>query len=172
MLADDGITLAQVDADGKHNEITAFVPLLDQLPDLTNMVISADMMHTQREHARYLHRRGAYFVLPAGRNQPGLFDQLDALAWAEAPIGWMTYDRGHGRQEIRTIQVRPVPKQIKFPHVKQVFLVERHFYDLHWKPLSCQAMLGVTSLPAHRADPQQLAALVRGEWSIENATTM
>lgn len=43
-----------------------------------------------------------------------------------------------------------------------------HFYDLHWKPLSCQAVIGVTSLPAHRPDPQQLAALVRGECSIEN----
>lgn len=168
MLAEDGITLAQVDVDGKHNEITAFVPLLDQLPDLRNIVISADMMHTQREHARYLHRRGAYFVLPVGGNQPTLFDQLDALPWAETPIGWMTYDRGHGRQEIRTIQVRPAPKGIKFPHVKQVYLVERHFYDLDWKPLSVQAVLGVTSLPAHRADPRRLAALVRGEWSIEN----
>jgi predicted transposase YbfD/YdcC len=168
MLAEDGITLAQLDVDGKHNEITAFVPLLDQLPDLRNMVISGDMMHTQREHARYLHRRGAFFVLPVGGNQPALFDQLDALAWAETPIGWMTYDRGHGRQEIRTLQVRPAPKNIKFPHVQQVFLVERHFYDLRWKPLSCQAVLGVTSLPARRADPQRLAALVRGEWSIEN----
>lgn len=76
--------------------MTGFVPLLDRLPDLTNMVISADMMHTQREHARYLHRRGASFVLPVGGNQLALFDQLDALAWAEVPIGWMTYDR-HGR---------------------------------------------------------------------------
>ena len=168
MLADDGITLAQVDVDGKSNEITAFVPLLNQLPDLTNMVISADMMHTQREHARYLHRRGAYFVLPVGGNQPGLFDQLDALPWTQTPIGWMTYDRGHGRQEIRTIQVRPAPAGIKFPHVHQVFLVERHFYDLRWEPLSCQAVLGVTSLPAHKAGPQRLATLVRGEWSIEN----
>lgn len=80
----------------------------------------------------------------------------------------MTYDRGHGRQEIRTVQVRPAPEQIKFPHVKQVFLVERHFYDLAGQPLSCQAVLGVTSLSAHRADPERLAALVRGEWSIEN----
>lgn len=168
MLADDAITLAQVEVDGKSNEITAFIPLLDQLPDLTNMVICADMMHTQRGHARYLHKRGAFFVLPVGGNQPGLFNQLDTLPWAEVPVGWMTYDRGHGRQEIRTIQIRPAPKGLKFPHVKQVFLVERHFYDLHWKPLSCQAMVGVTSLPASKTSPQQIAELIRGEWSIEN----
>jgi hypothetical protein len=60
------------------SQITAFIPLLDQLRCLRNVVVSADMTHTQREHAGYLHRRGAYFVLPVGGNQPGLFDQLDA----------------------------------------------------------------------------------------------
>jgi predicted transposase YbfD/YdcC len=168
MLAEDAVTVAQLDVDGKSNEITAFVPLLDQIPDITNMVVSADMMHTQREHARYLHRRGAYFVLPVGGNQPGLFDRLDALDWKDVPIGQMTYDRGHGRQEIRTIQVLPAPKGIKFPHVKQVFLIERHFWDLAGKPLSAQAVLGVTSLPARKADPERLARFARGEWSIEN----
>jgi predicted transposase YbfD/YdcC len=168
MLAQDAVTLAQLDVDGKSNEITAFIPLLDQIPDLRNMVISADMMHTQREHARYLHKRGAYFVLPVGGNQPGLFNQLDSLDWKEVPVGWITYDRGHGRQEIRTIQVCPAPASIKFPHVKQVFLIERHFLDLTGRPLSCQAVLGVTSLTARQANPRRLAELARGEWAIEN----
>ncbi|MCW2945398.1 MAG: ISAs1 family transposase [Actinoallomurus sp.] len=168
MLAENAITLAQLDVDGKSNEITAFIPLLDQIPDLNNMAISADMMHTQREHARYLHKRGAYFVLPVGGNQPGLFDQLDSLGWKDVPVGWTTYDRGHGRQEIRTIQVRPAPTSVKFPHVKQVFLIERHFWDLTGRPLSCQAVLGVTSLTARQAGPRRLAELARGEWAIEN----
>lgn len=103
-----------------------------------------------------------------GGNQPGLFDQIDALPWKDVPVGWMTYDRGHGRQEIRTIQVRPAPSGIRFPHVKQVYLIERHFLGLDGTPLSAQAVLGVTSLPARRADPQRLASLARGEWSIEN----
>lgn len=103
-----------------------------------------------------------------GGNQPGLFDQLDALDWRQTPTGWITYDRGRGRQEIRTIQVRPAPTGIRFPHVKQVYLIERYFLDLEGKPLSAQAVLGVTSLSAHQADPQRLASLIRGEWSIEN----
>lgn len=168
MLAEDAITVAQLDVDGKSNEITAFIPLLDQIPCLRNVVISADMMHTQRKHAGYLHRRGAYFVLPVGENQPGLFDQLDALDWKDTPVGWMTYDRGHGRQEIRTIQVRPAPKKVKFPHIKQVFLIERHFWDLQGEHLSSQAALGVTSLPAAKAGPERLAGFIRGEWAIEN----
>jgi predicted transposase YbfD/YdcC len=168
MLAEDALMVAQLDVDSKTNEINAFAPLLDQIPCLKNVVISADMMHTQRKHARYLHNRGAYFVLPVGGNQPGLFDQLDTLPWREAPIGWCTYNRGHGRQEIRTIQVLPAPKGVKFPHVKQVFLIERHFYDLDGDPLSSAAVLGVTSLTATQAGPERLASFTRGEWSIEN----
>jgi DDE_Tnp_1-associated/Transposase DDE domain len=100
LLAEDAITLAQLDVDGKSNEINAFAPLLDQIPDMTNMVVSADRMHTQRKHARYLHGRGAYFVLPVGDNQPRLFDRLDALDWAQVPVGWCTYDERHGRREM------------------------------------------------------------------------
>ncbi|MEU8205091.1 ISAs1 family transposase [Streptosporangium sp. NPDC049046] len=141
---------------------------MDQIGCLKNVVISADRLHTQREHARYLHRREAFYVFPVGGNQPGLFDQLDALAWKDVPIGWTTYDRGHGRTEVRTIQVMPAPPGTRFPHVKQVFLLERHVYDLRWKPLSSVAVLGVTHLPATLATPRRLAELVRGEWSIEN----
>jgi predicted transposase YbfD/YdcC len=168
LLAEDALMVAQLDVESKSNEINAFAPLLDQIACLKNVVISADMMHTQRKHARYLHRRGAYFVLPVGGNQPGLFDQLDALAWRGVPIGWCTYDRGHGRQEIRTIQVLPAPAGLKFPHVKQVFLIERHIRDLAGKEISNVAVLGVTSLAAGQAGPQRIASFVRGEWSIEN----
>jgi predicted transposase YbfD/YdcC len=167
-LAEDAITLAQLDVDGKSNEINAFAPLLDQIPDMTNMVVSADRMHTQRKHARYLHGRSAYFVLPVGDNQPALFDRLDALDWAQVPVGWCTYDEGHGRREIRTIQVRPAPAGLNFPHVKQVFLLERHVAGLDWELLSAEAVLGITSLTGFQAGPERIAGFVRGEWSIEN----
>ncbi|WP_344194106.1 ISAs1 family transposase, partial [Acrocarpospora corrugata] len=167
-LAVDAIMVATLDLSSKSNEITAFAPLLDQIGCLKNVVISADRLHTRREHARYPHQREAFYVFPVGGNQPGLFDQLDALAWKDVPIEWTTYDRGHGRTEIRTIQVMPAPPGTRFPHVKQVFLLERHVYDLHWKPLSSVAVLGVTNLTATLATPRRLAELVRGEWSIEN----
>ncbi|WP_327586187.1 ISAs1 family transposase [Nonomuraea sp. NBC_00507] len=167
-LAADAIVIAQLDVDSKTNEIKAFQPLLDQIGSLKNVVISADMLHTQRGHARYLHKREAFYVFPVGGNQKGLFDQLNALAWNQAPIEWTTYDNGHGRNEIRTIQVLPAPAGTRFPHVKQVFLIERHVYDLAWKPLSTVAVLGVTSLSEKLAGPRRLAEFVRGEWAIEN----
>ncbi|MEU2462474.1 MULTISPECIES: transposase [Streptomyces] len=52
-----GQVLAQRQVDGKSNEIPAFAPLLDSI-DLTGTVITADALHTQHDHASYLHQRG------------------------------------------------------------------------------------------------------------------
>lgn len=164
----DAIMIATRDVDGKSNEINAFAPLLDQIPDLTGAVITGDAMHTQRKHARYLHKRAAHYLFPVAGNQPGLFDRLDAMAWKDVPIGWMTYDRGHGRQEIRTIQVLPAPTGIGFPHARQVLLIERHVYDLDDKHTSSTAVLAITDLSAEQADPERLLHLNRGQWAIEN----
>jgi hypothetical protein len=45
--------LGQTQVDAKTNEITRFQPLLDRL-DLADTVITADALHTQREHAEWL----------------------------------------------------------------------------------------------------------------------
>lgn len=52
-----GTVLGQVDVDGKTNELSRFQPLLDPL-DLTAVVVTADALHTQREHARWDPERG------------------------------------------------------------------------------------------------------------------
>ncbi|MEV0217450.1 ISAs1 family transposase, partial [Micromonospora sp. NPDC050695] len=64
----DGIVLAQSDVDGKTNEITRFVPMLDTL-DLAGAVITADALHTQREHARWLVEKKAGYVFVVKGNQ-------------------------------------------------------------------------------------------------------
>lgn len=65
------VVLGQVDVAGKLNEITALTPLLDTLTsmDLTGVVITADALHTQREHVAELHARGAHWVLTVKGNQ-------------------------------------------------------------------------------------------------------
>jgi hypothetical protein len=83
------------------------------------------------------------------------------------PITYTATDRGHGRVTTRTIQVLPAPPDLPFPHVDQVFLLERHVADLAGTPVSDVAALGITSLPTTRADPARIAGLVRGQWGIE-----
>lgn len=70
-----GAVLVQQNVSEKHNEITYFKPLLEGIKDLTGIVISADALHTQREHAQYLHSKEAHYVLTVKANQPKLHDQ-------------------------------------------------------------------------------------------------
>ena len=58
-----GAVCAQVAVDGKSNEIPMFAPLLDEIPGLAGALVTADALHAQREHASYLHRRGAHYLL-------------------------------------------------------------------------------------------------------------
>ena len=77
-------------------------------------------------------------------------------------------DRGHGRITTRTIQVLPAPEGLPFPHVSQVFLIERYVTDLHGRPISAVAALGVASPEPEQANAADLAGYVRKQWSIES----
>lgn len=168
----DALVLGQVQVGAKSNEIPQFAPLLERLTaagiDLAHTVITADALHTQRAHAIYLHERGAGFVFTAKQNQPRLFAALDAQPWAQTPVAARQVDRGHGRVTTRTIQVRPAPADLPFPHVNRIWLIERYVTDLDGKSLSAVAALGVTNLSAEHATPERLASLVRNHWGIES----
>jgi predicted transposase YbfD/YdcC len=145
--------------------ITAFIPLLQPL-DLTGFVITGDAMHTQRANAAFLREdKDAHFILPVLDNQPTLFARLDTLAWAQVPITARTENLDRGRREIRTIQVLDAPPDLNFPHVTQVFLVERTVTEKG--RTTYQAMLYITSLTAAQASPADLLAHVRNHWAIE-----
>ena len=108
-----------------------------------------------------------YIFTAVKDNQPKLFDALDALPWRDVPVQHTMSDRGHGREETRTIQVLPAPAGI-FPHAGQAFLIERHVRNLDGSPRSAIAALGITSLVPGRAGPERIALHVRGHWGIEN----
>jgi hypothetical protein len=46
--ADDGTVAAQLPVSTKTNEIPMFAPLLDRIEDLTDTVVTAGQLHTQR----------------------------------------------------------------------------------------------------------------------------
>jgi predicted transposase YbfD/YdcC len=167
MLHDKRLVLNQVAVGAKTNEIPMLQPLLDPL-DITDHVITVDSLHTQRKTARYLHRRGAHFLMQVKGNQPTLFAALDALPWHQTPIGHTATTRGHGRITTRTLQVRPAPEDLNFPHIHQVFLIERQVTDLKGKSLSNVAVLGVTDLTANQADAPKIAQFTLGQWGIES----
>ncbi len=170
---DTGVVIGQdrVAKAGKANEITHFRPLLEPLP-LDGVLITADAMQTQREHARWLVQdKNAHYLLPALGNQPGLFAALDALPWEDTPAAAATADVARGRIETRTIRALPAPAGPGFPHARQAILIERYVTIRkkgRWVPRNCEAVLYVTSLDPAQASPADLLAAVRGHWRIEH----
>ena len=161
------VVAAQTEVGVKTNEVPMAAMVLGQI-DLHGKVVTADALHTVKATADHIHDHGGEFVLPVKENRQALFDALDALPWGQVPIACTATDKGHGRITTRTIQVLPAPEDLPFPHVSQVFLIERHVTDLAGKPVSDVAALGVASPEPGRADPAALAGYVREQWSIES----
>ncbi|WP_405084092.1 ISAs1 family transposase [Microbispora sp. NBC_01389] len=164
---DTAVVAAQAEVDGaKPRETITARELLKRL-DLTGTVTTADALHTVKATAKVIHARGGHYVLPVKENRSKLFDALDALPWRDTEIAHTSTGKGHGRITTRTIQVLPAPDDLPFPHVSQVFLIERYVTDLHGKPISAVAQLGVTSLNPDQATPTHLAGYVQAQWGIE-----
>jgi predicted transposase YbfD/YdcC len=164
-----GVVVASTDVDGKTNEITRFGPLLDQIGDLRDTVVTMDALHCQRDHATYLAQRGAHWIMTVKANQPTLHTQLACLPWRAVPQATRDTDRGHGRREIRTLKILTVAYGIEFPHAAQALQIRRRRRRLDQpKRFTTETVYAITSLHAHQARPAQLAAWIRGHWSIEN----
>ena len=161
------VVAAQAEVGKKTNEVPMAAVVLDQI-DLNGKVVTADALHTVKATANHIHAGGGEFVLPVKENRRTLFDVLNALPWDQTPIAHTATDKGHGRITTRTIQVLPAPDDLPFPHVNQVFLIERYVTGLRGQPISAVAALGVASPKPERADPADLAGYVREQWSIES----
>jgi predicted transposase YbfD/YdcC len=161
------VVAAQAEVGAKTNEVPMAAVVLDQI-DLEDKVVTADALHTVKATANHIRKGGGEFVFPVKENRRALFDALDALPWRQVPIAHTATDKGHGRITTRTIQVLPAPADLPFPHVSQVFLIERYVTSLDGQPISAVAALGVASPEPGQADAADLARYVREQWSIES----
>lgn len=161
-----GQVLAQRQIDGKSNEIPAFAPLLDSI-DLTGAVITADALHTQHDHATYLHERGAHYLAVVKRNHPALHEKVRRLPWRDVRLDHYERGRGHHRDEIRRLKTASFA-HLDYPHARQALQVVRWRRDLGTDKLTIERIYLVTSLPPAAATGSRLAAWVRGHWRIEN----
>ncbi|MCN0154359.1 hypothetical protein [Salinispora arenicola] len=75
--------LAQREMRHKPHETVHFTAALGLIADITGAIVTADTLHTVADHARYLHRRGAFGLFPVKENRAALFARLDALNWDE-----------------------------------------------------------------------------------------
>ncbi|MFI1294177.1 ISAs1 family transposase [Streptomyces sp. NPDC020792] len=165
-MTHDGQVLAQRQIDGKSNEIPAFAPLLDGL-DLTGAVITADALHTQHDHASYLHERGAHYLAVVKKNHPGLHQKVRRLPWRDVRLDHYERARAHHREEIRRLKTATFA-HLDYPHARQALQVVCWRRDLGTGRLTIERIYLVTSLPPGAATGSELAAWIRGHWLIEN----
>jgi predicted transposase YbfD/YdcC len=126
---DTGVPLGQVHAESKGFEIAAFATVLDRI-DLKGVVVTADALHTQKAHARYLHRHCGRYLFIVKRNQPTLHAQLTKLPWRNIPLAHHSEGKGHGRRETRSLQVTAVAAGIGFPHARLAAPIIRTCTDI------------------------------------------
>jgi predicted transposase YbfD/YdcC len=167
---DTGTVAAQLQVSSGH-ERAAFEPLLNQL-DLAGTVVTADALHTTRDHALFLHYREAFYLFTVKTNLQLVYSQLDALPWHTIPRLEFS-ESGHGRIERRTVQVTPLGDYlgypvVDFPYVTHAFLIERYTTCRSTGSQSAHTALGVTNLPARHAHPRDIHHYIRGHWAIEN----
>ena len=166
---DDALTTALHEIGTKPTRYE-IAPLLDTIDDqdLNDAVVTVDALHAQRAHATYLvEQRKAPYLLSVKSNQPKLSSQLSRLAWKQAPVMDRCRDRGHGREEIRELQVVTVDGLL-FPHARQAMRIRRKRRRIDTRKWSTKSVYAVTNLEAHEASPAELAAWSRGHWIIEN----
>ncbi|MEV4019893.1 ISAs1 family transposase [Nonomuraea angiospora] len=160
------IVVAQRQVEAKSNEIPAFTPLLSHL-DLTGVVVTADALHTQHDHARHVIAAGGHYLFIVKGNQPTLLRRLKALPWREAVLNDRTDEQGHGRREIRRMKICTTRPGLPFPHAAQAIQIKRRRTDHRTGKTTIMTIYAVTSLPPGRTTHAQLATLIREHWSIE-----
>ena len=101
------------------------------------------------------------------KNQPGLYAQLKNLPWRQIPAAAIQRDRGHGRQEHRTLKAATVTAGLCFPYAMQALRVTRRIRPLSGGKWRTVTIYAITSLTTGQATPAQLAGWIRGHWHIE-----
>jgi len=178
-VPEQGLVLMQIEVESKANEIAAAPRLLASI-DLTNCVVTGDAMFTQRDLCVQIVAAGGDFVFPVKANQQSLQHAIADLfmppevAKGHQPIALpetfvQTTSIGHGRIEKRYLTVSSqLNAYLDFPHVKQVFRLQRVIHNQRTGKITYQVVFGITSLSAEVCPPQRLIALSRSHWHIEN----
>jgi predicted transposase YbfD/YdcC len=172
----NGLTLGQVAADARSNEVTA-IPRLIELLDLKGCVVTIDAAGCQKEIAAQIVAKEADYVLALKENHPTLYEQVSEYFLEqleeEGPGRKLRHHReveeGHGRSEARETFVAPAPQAIVASEawlgLATVVLVIRRCVDHATGKSSEEVRYFLSSLPARA---KRVAGAVRQHWGIEN----
>lgn len=173
------LVLGQEAVDGKANELSAIVPLVERLAEddgLKGAVVSIDAIATNAKVAQAILDAGADYLLAVKANQPTLRAEMrDAFDVAEpaAVDRFIDHDKGHGRIEQRVVDVitgvdwldgdRRFPGELRLPCAACVIKVSAQAEMAGRGRVETRYYISSAVLSAERA-----AEAVRGHWGIEN----
>ena len=145
------------------------IPVL-QTCNISGMDITGDALLTQRAIAAYIVQQHAHYHFTVKGNQPTLENDI-ALVFKDrrTPDYTEVSPPEHGRIETRRIWCSAkLNGYLDFPHVGQVFLIERESIDKKSGKRSLDIALGITSRTSQQASPRRVLEVNRGHWSIES----
>jgi predicted transposase YbfD/YdcC len=171
-----GITMGQVAVAAKSNEITA-MPQLLALLDLRDKIVTTDAMGCQKAIAETIVAGEGDYILAVKDNQPTLHAELrTAFAQEAAPPPtstrvYITDEKGHGRQEHRTVRVLPARGHLSAAQAAAwlggltLVMVTRVVWCEATGVGSTEVSYFLSSL---RPNARRIGRAIRGHWSIEN----
>ena len=145
------------------------IPLLETC-EIAGKVITADALLTPRAIANYVVEQEAHYFFTVKSNQPTLERKIALLFETRgAPDFVDVTPPDHGRIETRRIWCSTALNgYLDFPHVGQVFLIERESVNKKTGEQTDETVLGITSRTPQDASPERILAVNRGHWSIES----
>ena len=160
------------------NEITAALELLKTLP-LKGVIITGDAIFTQREICRVIIEGGGDYFFTVKDNQPALKADIALAFGPDSPSAeWSpppdlaqaeTIEKGHGRIETRRLAATASIAEHLAPSWRGLAQVCRLSRQRIVRGLeSTETVYAITSLSPDRAGAEELLALSRQHWGIEN----
>ena len=161
--------VAGSDEQKRTNEIGMAIPLLETC-EIAGKDITGDALLTQRSLANYVVEQEAHYHFTVKGNQPGLERDIALLFEKRAAPDFVEVTPpDHGRIETRRIWCSTALNgYLDFPHVGQVFLIERESVNKKTGEQTDETVLGITSRTPQDASPERILAVNRGHWSIES----
>lgn len=171
-----GLCLGQQAVAGKSNEIIA-IPLLLELLDLQDCIVTMDAMGCQKAIATQIIAAEADYVLALKGNHSTLHDDV-VRVFGQVEAGqfrqvqqqqWQTLEKDHGRLETRQYWLLTDPRYLHYLDEEQVWTGLRGI-----GVVEAERQIGATVTRERRyylcslTEVQEFARAVRGHWGIEN----
>ena len=165
-----GLTIGQMASDSAGGEILGAYQLPRKIP-AAGRVMTLDALCSCPETARLITELGADCAMLVKDNRPTLLEDIRLLNWDSA-AEFKTSEKGRGRVETRrcrAIALNGFPDELAaLPGRRQAFRIVRERQAVRTRKTSVQTVFGLSSPGPERAGPEELPALNRGHWAIEN----